>query len=86
MYKQLNVWKDNYSLGRSDQLAVQDFVECENDEVVRSLRSEVTAIANGSFNPETLNALLGKGRAVKHGSWDNWAKLMLQWMAGARRQ
>ena len=85
MYKYLTLWRDSYSLGRPDQRAVGDFIECETAEVVRSLRAELMGIANGGGDPRTLTTLLGPERMQRHNTWPDWAKMMLLWMASYQR-
>lgn len=74
-----------YAQGTDDKRAVENYCVCESDEMVRSFRGVLMGIANGDFNSETLNSLLGRDRVVKYGSYDEWAKLMLRWMAEARK-
>ena len=85
MFKYLTLWRDNYSLGRPDNRSVGDFIECETAEVVNGLRAELMGIANGNGHPNTLNPLFGQDRLHRHGSWPEWAKMMLLWMSSYKR-
>ena len=67
--------------GVEDQRAVHTFMDCETTESINTLRNEIRSIASGNFHTQSLDTLVGKGRMSKYGSYDNWAKLMLLWMA-----
>lgn len=71
--------------GTADKIAVHNFLDCENEDTIRSLRNELTGISAGNFTEETLKPVLGEGRRVTHGSYSEWAKRMLLWMAEYRR-
>jgi len=82
-YEQVIQWNKEYgSSGASDQRAIQTFMDCETDEKIRALRGQLYSISTGKFDAATLDKQLGAGRASKHGSYEQWAKLMLMWMAG----
>ncbi len=85
IFRSLMNWVDAY--GRSgvpDQRAVEDFLLCESAEAIRSLQAELIAITRGRYVAESLATLLGANRREKHGSWEAWAKLMLQWLSAVR--
>ena len=71
--------------GTEDRIAVQNFMDCENDDTIRSLRNELTGISAGNFPEENLKNLLGEARRSKHGSYVDWAKRVIVWMAEYRR-
>lgn len=71
--------------GTPDKTAVQNFLDCENEDTIRSLRNELSGISTGNFTEETLKPVLGESRRVTHGSYPEWAKRMLLWMAEYRR-
>ena len=82
MHKYIKMWVDNYAKsGYPDQRAIEDFVECENTEVLAIFRAELTAIASSKYDPEILPQIIGRGRASKHNSYEEWAKIMLLWLA-----
>ncbi|RIL08962.1 MAG: hypothetical protein DCC75_07620 [Proteobacteria bacterium] len=82
MYKQVVYWVKNYgSSGAGDQRAVQDFMECETVEIVSSLKLELANIVQGNFDQENLDKLIGAKRRLRHDSYQEWAKLMLLWIA-----
>jgi hypothetical protein len=68
-----------------DKRALEDFLECETDENIRSLRSELQGVSQGNHPPDMLNNLIGKSRENRHGSYEQWAVLMMQWIAGYRK-
>jgi len=75
-------WAQNYgSAGSSDQRAVETFMECETREQVSPLRAQLYTISQGNCNKDTLDKIVGRNREVKHGSYEQWAKMMLLWMA-----
>jgi hypothetical protein len=67
--------------GVEDSRAVKDFRICESNEAVASLRSELQAVSNSIAPDHTLDKILGKKRALQHGSYEKWAKAMLVWLA-----
>lgn len=82
-YKNLAYWAKNYGQGGNmpDQKAIEVFIECETAELVKSLRAELLGVSRGNFRQDFMDATVGKPRALKHGSYQAWAKLALQWMA-----
>jgi hypothetical protein len=82
MYKQINYWVKNYgSGGTGDQRAVQDFMECETTEAVKSLKNELIGLIQGEPDDDMLDHTIGINRKVKYNSYEEWAKLMLLWIA-----
>lgn len=82
-YQRIRHWVQNYGLsGIPDQKAVENFIECETREQINLLRFELEMMAQGRFKQETVDLIVGVKRRVKHDSYDNWAKLMLMWIAG----
>lgn len=71
--------------GTSDKIAVQNFMDCENEDTIRSLRNELAGISSGNFPEESLKNVLGEARRVTHGSYLDWAKRMIMWMAEYRK-
>ena len=83
LYSKINYWVQNYGLsGIPDQKAVENFIECETAESVSSLRFELEQMAQGKFNQQNMDHLVGVKRRLKHESYDAWAKLMLLWIVG----
>ena len=64
-----------------DQRGVQDLMECETSEVVRALQAELMMVTAGKFDAANFDKAIGTRRRAKHDSYENWAKLMLQWIA-----
>jgi hypothetical protein len=82
IYPRVTYWVQNYGGSDApDKRAVQDFMDCESEEQIRSLRGELYAISQGRFDKKNLDANVGKKRETRHGSYDTWAKMMLLWMA-----
>ena len=67
--------------GCDEKRAVFTFMEVETSQAAASLRSELYRISQGSLDDEYLDQLVGKKRMARYGSYQNWAGLMLQWMA-----
>lgn len=65
-----------------DQRAIQDFLECETSEVIRPLQGELQLVAAGRFDKDIFDKAIGIKRRAKFESYENWARLMLQWIAG----
>ena len=86
IYQRVTFWVREYGGGDlSDKVGVETFMECETDELVVSLRNELAGIAAGNFKEESLDQIVGAKRRLRHGSYVEWAKLMLLWMSGGRR-
>ena len=82
-YPKLREWARNY--GRpdvSDQRGVQDFIDCETTETIKSLQSELVSLAEGNFDEKLMDDILGARRRIKYTNYTDWARLMLQWIAG----
>lgn len=85
-YARLRAWLTEYGKsGMTDKEAVSSFVEIENPENVNGLRAELLAVSKGQFEEKAFDILVGRGRKVKHGSYQQWGKLMLQWMASPKK-
>ncbi len=72
------------SLGGNDQKAVHVFKNYEPQEKLRRLQSELVAVKNGKASEKACDITIGKKRAVKFQSYDNWAKLMLLWLSQSK--
>ncbi|NDC36755.1 MAG: hypothetical protein EBZ48_01745 [Proteobacteria bacterium] len=84
-YTRVRQWCEAY--GRSDvpdDRGCQDFLDCEGSEQIRSLQAELVAMGEGRYEDAILDQIVGTRRKVKHGSYQAWAKLMLQWIAARR--
>ena len=83
--KNVKLWADQYGkAGSGDQRAAQDFMICEQVDAINSFRSELVAITKGAVPDETLDALVGKPRKMRHESYKEWARMMLVWMANTK--
>ncbi len=86
MYKQIKNLKDNYMLdGMPDKRALENFIECEMSENIRTLENELLGIKNGGGNPQMLDAIIGKSRFLMHNGYDKWAKMAILWLAEVKK-
>ncbi|MCB0332548.1 MAG: hypothetical protein KDD55_03550 [Bdellovibrionales bacterium] len=84
-YNEVVYWLQQYgNTGAPDKQAVETFVEVETDEKVRALRGQLYAISQGKLNEPQMDKVIGKARKLRHGSYEDWAKVMLLWMSGLR--
>ena len=60
---------------------MEEFIICEADESINALRFELQLVVSGKFEESVFDILIGNKRKARHGSYVEWAKLMLQWMA-----
>lgn len=82
MLPKIQYWIKSYgSGGAEDRRGAHDFIECETAESVSTLRAELYGILQDAHQEIVLDKALGLSRKHKHGSHQEWAKLMLQWMA-----
>ena len=80
-FPDVKYWVQNYGMaGVEDKRAVETFVDCETDEKIKTFREQLLSISKGKYEERVLDAFVGKGRAKKHRSYDEWAKLMLLWL------
>lgn len=81
-YSRVAAWVREYgSGGIDDNRALRDYLEIEANESINSLRNELHALARGNYIEESIQKLVGAKRKVRHGTYDEWAKSMLRWMA-----
>ncbi len=81
-YKQVDFWIKNYGgAGMTDQEAVATFMECETKEMVVMLQGELRSISAGKYDQDIFDKVVGVKRRAKHSSYDEWARLMLLWIA-----
>jgi hypothetical protein len=81
-YPELIYWKSNYANpGVLDQRAIQAYVDCETRERINSLRTQLHSISKGRYDDALFQKLFGPDRKQRHGSYQEWAKLMLRWLA-----
>lgn len=83
-YTRISQWIKEYGVaGSDDQRSIVDFLEIEAHEAIQSLRGELFALSNGRYTETTMDKLVGPARRQRHGSYEEWAKVMLRWMAKA---
>jgi len=86
MYAKIRYWVQQYGGGeRSDQRAVEDFMECEAQESISSLRNDLIRLAQDTPDNSALDQIVGVKRKVLYNSYQEWAKMMLLWMASYKR-
>ena len=86
-FNKIRYWVKNYAPpGNTDQRAVQAFVDVEPMHEVKSLSLELQGIAKGRMQLDSLEGIIGKNRAQKYGGLQEWSKMMLLWLADARRK
>ncbi|MBX7137927.1 MAG: hypothetical protein K1X83_08090 [Oligoflexia bacterium] len=86
-FDKIRFWVQTYALGDvDDQRSIENFIICESDEMVRPLQSQLYMVAKGGFDEEWMDKQVGLKRKVKYGSWENWARLMLQWIYEAKKR
>ena len=81
MYREIKRWFDTYAGGCEDLRSLHTFMDCEPTDRIVQLRLEFNGIAQGHANDELLIKLIGASRKLKHGSFQEWARLCLLWMA-----
>ena len=82
IFKLVTYWVKTYANpGITDQRAVETFMDCESAEGASGLRAELRAISAGNFREQSLDMTIGAGRRLKFGSYEEWAHMMLRWMA-----
>ena len=80
-YKKVMQWVKEYgSSGVPDQRALQDFIECETDESINGLKSELIGVSQGNYRDDIFDKLVGVNRRTRHSSYSEWAKVMLIWL------
>ena len=85
-YPKVIQWVKEYgSSGADDRRAVSDFMTVETQELIASLRNELASIAKGNYEARLMDQLVGAKRKDRHGSYQEWARLMLQWMANFKQ-
>ena len=65
------------SCAKNDQKATKIFKEYESAELVRRLRGEMMAVAQGKVIEAACDRLIGKNRKIKFGSYEKWGRMML---------
>lgn len=80
-FDKIDYWVKSYgSSGGEDQHAVNDFMTCETRELIEPFRTQLYAISKGKYDQKVLDTVVGAKRRGKHGSYDEWARIMLLWM------
>jgi len=62
-----------------------NFREIEAAEALASLRTELRIISTGNFNEQVIDQIVGRDRKLRYGSYQDWAKLILVWLAASSR-
>lgn len=77
--------KDYSGSDTEDRRSAVTFREIEAAESLASLRNELRTISSGNFDEKVLDQIVGKARKLRYGSYQEWAKLILVWLAGSAR-
>ncbi|MCB0355307.1 MAG: hypothetical protein KDD64_17365 [Bdellovibrionales bacterium] len=81
-YNEVIYWVKYYGdSGAPDKTGVQLFIDSETGEKIKALRAQLYAISKGQYDERSMDLQIGAKRRAKHGSYEEWAKLMLQWLA-----
>ncbi len=84
-FNEVFYWVKNYGVpGVPDKKAVENFVACEIHAKVQALRGQLYTIAKGKYDEKILDQQIGQSRKKRHGSYEEWAKMMLLWLSSAR--
>lgn len=84
-YTRVRQWVQEYGVpGSDDKRGAIDYMEIEAAEAISALRAELAAMIQGNYNEEVLDRLVGPGRKQRHGSYEEWARSMLRWMANPK--
>jgi len=84
-YDQVMYWVKNYgSSGADDKRAAEDYLESETTEKVKVLKGQLYAISQGKYDQQKMDLQVGVKRRGVHGSYQQWAKLMLLWLSKSR--
>lgn len=65
----------------NDQKGAKLFREYETQEKLKRLRHELELVKNGQVEKAACENIIGKKRASKHRTYQEWARLMLLWLA-----
>ena len=77
-YEGVRYWVQNYADSEVEDLhTIEDFMHQEPVDRLRSFQHELHNISKGNYSDEYLGGVLSPKRRVKHGSYSNWARLML---------
>ncbi len=68
-----------------DRRSALNFREIEAAEALASLRNELRMISTGNFNEQVIDQIVGRDRKLRYGSYQEWAKLILVWLAASSR-
>jgi len=81
-FPRVRYWIREYAQsGIEDRRAIENFVECESREMISPFRAQLHSISKGNFEERLLDRIVGKKRKIRHGSYQQWAKLALMWLA-----
>jgi len=81
-YKQIGNWVEQYgNSGAPDQRAAEIFMDCETRESITMLQNELRSVAAGRYKESVMDSVLKPARRSKHGSYEEWARLMLLWIS-----
>lgn len=80
-YPEVMKWIKEYARSDCpDKQAVKDFVECEPDDRIRTLKNQFHAISKGMYDDIHFDKLIGPEKKAKYGTYANWARTILLWL------
>ena len=84
-YARVRQWVLEYGPpGSEDKRGAIDYLEIEAQEAISALKGELAALAQGNYIEEVMDRLVGPARRQRHGSYEEWARAMLRWMANPK--
>ncbi|OVE80043.1 hypothetical protein BVY02_01600 [bacterium J17] len=73
------------SLGQNDQKAVTVFADYEPKEKLRRLQTELLWVKEGRATEAACDTVIGKKRKHRYRTYEQWARLMLLWIASIKK-
>lgn len=84
-FPRIRYWLNEYAQeGADDRQAIAQLIQCETTETLQALRLELQMLLQFDQPDDQLDRIIGHKRRIKHGSYANWAALMLQWIVGEK--
>lgn len=85
-YKTLRYWGKQYARSEQpDQKGALEFALVEPDQLLKSFKSDLHAVSKGRYDDRVLDNIVGVKRKVRYGGYQEWARLMLLWLASYKR-
>lgn len=83
----INHYMKDYAspLSDNDQKAVRMYKEYESPESVRRLQNELLTVKNSMATETACKVSIGAKRAGQYRSYEQWATMMLMWLAAIKK-